>query len=43
MPQAVTPPLLRIEERLLPALDKWMAFRMFVVLERVAPQETADL
>ena len=43
VPQAVTPPLLRIEERLLPALDKWMAFRMFVVLERVAPQETADL
>ena len=42
VPKGVTPPLLRIEERILPALGMWMAFRMFVVLERVAKSESAS-
>ena len=43
VPKAVTPPLLRIEDRILPALGMWMAFRMFVVVERVAKSErTSD-
>lgn len=42
VPKAVAPSLLRLEERLLPVLGKWMAFRMFVVVERVSQSETLD-
>ena len=41
VPRRLAEPLLRLEERLLPVLGKWMAFRMFVVLERVARREVA--
>jgi len=42
VPEAIVEPLLRIEERLLPTLGKWMAFRMLVVLERSAPSESSE-
>jgi hypothetical protein len=41
IPKVLASPLLELEEILLPALGKWMAFRMFVVLERVAPPESS--
>jgi len=41
VPEAVATPVLKIEESLLPILGKWMAFRMFVVLERIAVEESA--
>jgi SAM-dependent methyltransferase len=41
VPEAAAAPLLRIEDRLLPALGKWMAFRMFVVMERITAPEVA--
>lgn len=34
VPRGLVDPLLRLEARLLPALGRWMAFRMCVVLER---------
>jgi len=39
VPESLTTPLLNFEERMLPAIGKWMAFRMFVVLERMGARE----
>ena len=41
VPERVASPLLRLEEWMLPAMGKWMAFRMFVVLQRIAAPKSA--
>lgn len=42
VPEALATPLLRLEERMLPVLGMFMAFRMFVVLERTPSSRKAS-